>query len=671
MRVGIEVGGTFTDLVAIGPTGVLITKVPSTPANPDEGAFQALIESGISMAAIDDLAHGSTVATNAVLERKGGPIAFVTTRGFRDILALQRNNRTNIYDLEYQKPVPVVERKDSFEVEERMLPDGTVASPLNISAIDSELIPRLREGGYAAIAVCLLNAYSNPEHEKALGELIGRSLPGVLVTLSSEVTREFREFERASTATLSAYVQPVIDRYIGRFTSRLTGSGFTGHFSVMQSNGGRLPAEGMRRSAITALLSGPAAGVVGATRLAQRSGFENLITFDMGGTSTDVCLVEGGNPQITNEFHIDGLPVQIPVLDINSVGAGGGSLIWVDEGGMLRAGPQSAGADPGPACYRRGGKKPTLTDAHVVRNVIRREAFLGGKMDIDPDAARAAFKPLTERFGLGVEEVADSGVRIANANVIRAIQLITTQRGKDPRDYALVAFGGAGPLHAAQLADDLGIRTILVPPGAGVISAFGLLASDYVLYESMTRRFLLDKDAPGIVNEVYSQMRQSVQNKFEKLGLKDDLLVKMVADMRFVGQAFEVPVEIDIAELGGLTSERLRALFAEAHYRVYLHGAVGERPIEAISFRLGAIAPIGAIPAPNETNGYRIQKRTVEIFDGGRRQSCTLMSRSALDPGVVVSGAMLLEDRTSTIYIPAGWSAENDKYGNLILRERR
>ena len=669
MRVGVEVGGTFTDLVAIGPSGVQIAKVPSVPASPDEGAFNALIESAIPFDSIEDLAHGSTVATNAVLERKGYPIAFVTTRGFKDILALQRHNRTNIYDLAYQKPAPVVDRRNSFEVDERMLPDGTAAAALDTGAVERDLVPALSDGGYAAIAVCLLNAYANPEHEEALHELFARHLPDVLITLSSEVTREFREFERASTTTLSAYVQPVIDRYIGRFAARLAENGFAGRFSVMQSNGGRLPAENMRRNAITALLSGPAAGVVGAARQAQRSGVRNLITLDMGGTSTDVCLVEDGNPQITNEFEIDNLPIRTPVLDINTVGAGGGSLIWIDEGGMLRVGPESAGADPGPACYGRGGTQPTVTDAHIVRNTIRREAFLGGKMDIDSAAARAAFRTLAGRLGMSVEEIADSAIRVTDANIIRAIQIITTQRGKDPRDYAMVAFGGAGPLHAAQVADDLGVHTILVPPNAGVISAFGLLAADYIQYESMTRRFLLDPDAPRAIAEVYREMRDRALEKFAEIGLSENLSLNLVADMRFVGQAFEVPVEIDPAELDGLTVERLRAIFAEAHHRIFFHGAAGDKPIEAVSFRLRVTAPVGPLPVLKETHEYRIPETTIEIFDDRRRHACRVMSRGALEPAAVIDGPALFEDPTSTIFVPLGWSAEADAHDNMILRK--
>ncbi len=669
MRVGVEVGGTFTDLVAIGPSGVEIAKVPSVPASPDEGAFNALIESGIPFESIEDLAHGSTVATNAVLERKGYPIAFVTTGGFKDILALQRHNRTNIYDLAYQKPAPVVDRRNSYEVDERMLPDGSVAAALDTAKVERDLVPALSAGGYAAIAVCLLNAYANHAHEEALRELFQRHLPEVLVTLSSEVTREFREFERASTTTISAYVQPVIDRYIGRFGARLASSGFTGRLSVMQSNGGRLPAENMRRNAIMALLSGPAAGVVGAACQAGRSGLENLITLDIGGTSTDVCLVEDGNPEISNEFEIDKLPIRTPVLDINTVGAGGGSLIWIDEGGMLRVGPESAGADPGPACYQRGGTQPTVTDAHLVRNTIRREAFLGGKMEIDPDAAKEAFRALAGRLGMSVEEIADSAIRIANANIIRAIQIITTQRGKDPRDYAMVAFGGAGPLHAAQVAEDLGVRTILVPPNAGVISAFGLLAADYIQYESMTRRILLDQGAAHAIAGVYGEMRARALAKFAEIGLAENLALNFVADMRFVGQAFEVPVDIDPAELDGLTAERLRDIFAAAHQRIYFHGAAGDKPIEAVSFRLCVSAPVGPLPALKESHDQRTPEAAIEIFDDRQRHACRVLSRGALEAGAVVDGAALFEDPTSTIFVPPGWSAETDAHDNLILRK--
>ena len=670
MRVGVEVGGTFTDLVAIGPDGIRITKVPSVPRRPDEGAFNALVQSEIALSSIDELAHGSTVATNAVLERKGFPTAFVTTAGFRDILALQRHGRSRIYDLEYQKPVPVVDRASSFEVTERVLADGAIETPLDVSAVERALLPNLERGQYQAIAICLLNAYVNPVHEVALRALIHSKLPDVHVTISSDVTREFREFERASTTTLSAYVQPVIASYIARFSKRLSEQGFKGRFSVMQSNGGRLPAEAMHASAINALLSGPAAGVMGATRQAARSGYKNLITLDIGGTSTDVCVVTGGRPQLTTEFSIDGLPVRIPVLDINTIGAGGGSIVWVDDGGMLRVGPQSAGADPGPACYGRGGQRPTLTDAHVIRRTVRAEAFLGGRMAIDADASRQVFEPIARTFKMSVEQAADSAVQLANANIVRAIQLISTERGHDPRDYVLVPFGGAGPLHAAHIAADLALGTIVVPPAAGVISAYGLIASDFMQFESVTRRRQLDDDAGRFVREVFAEMKARAGQRARALGLGSRLQLSFVADMRFVGQAFEVPVELAEKEVAKITAAKIRARFGEAHQRVYFFGGESEKPIEFVSFRLGVTVPLRQLPLLTEEPGQALKAQAIDMFDERAWRKGQLLSRSALKVGRKIAGPALLEDPTSTLLVPTGWTAARDRNDNTILQRK-
>ncbi len=668
MRVGIEVGGTFTDFVRIGPEGVRVVKVPSVPSSPDVGAFNALVKSGVAITEILDLAHGSTVATNAVLERKGFATALITTRGFRDVLALQRHNRTRIYDLEYQKPDPVVSRADSFEISERVLSDGTVLQPLDEQQVVEALIPALKQGGYEAVGVCLLNSYVNPAHEVALRDLIKAHLPDLHVTLSSEVTREFREYERASTVTVSAYVQPVIDRYIARFEDRLAEEGFSGRFSVMQSNGGRLPAQAIRDSAVTALLSGPAAGVMGAARQAARSGYGNLITLDIGGTSTDVCVVTDGKPELTNEFTIDGLPIRIPVVDINTVGAGGGSIVWVDDGGMLRVGPHSAGADPGPACYGRGGDKPTITDAHVIRQTIRPEAFLGGEMPIHPDASRAVFAPIAARFGMSVEQAADSAIELANANIVRAIQLISTERGKDPRDYVLVPYGGAGPLHAAQVAEDLGVGTIVVPPNAGVLSAYGLIASDFVQFESLTRRAPVDDNAGDLVREVFESMKARAVERFEHLALGGDVKLDFIADMRFVGQAFEVPVTLSEDDVRQVDRELISKMFGQAHEKIYFFGADSDKPIEFVSFRLGITAELGELPLLQEERSYRVPRGEIELFDRRRAWQGTLLSRSDLAEGETLSGPLLLEDPTSTLFVPAGWQAVTDEQQNLVLK---
>ena len=666
MRVGVEVGGTFTDLVAIDGDRVTVAKVPSTPAAPDLGALAAVAEAGIDLAKVDDLVHGSTVATNAILERKGAPTAFVTTLGFRDVLALQRHNRTRIYDLAYAKPTPVVARRDCFEVDERVAADGSVVRALDLALAAGTLSSALATGHYQAVAICLLNAYANPAHEQALSALIRERWPGLNVTCSSDVTREFREYERASTTVLSAYVQPVIDSYLGRFSKALAERGFAGRFSVMQSNGGRLPAAAMGRNAITSLFSGPAAGVMGAVRQAQRAGIGNLVSFDMGGTSTDVCLVADGKPELANETEVDGLPIRTPVLDIVTVGAGGGSVIWVDDGGMLRVGPRSAGADPGPACYGRGGDEPTVTDAQVVRGTLRADAFLGGRMRISPEAARDALAPLAARFAMTPEALADAAIRLANANIVRAIQLVSTERGRDPRDFALVPFGGAGPLHAAAVAAELGIRRILVPPNAGVLSAYGLLASDVVSYDTLTQRLAVVAGTAQAVRERFAEMRRSAEAGFRELGIAGPLRHEYSLDMRYVGQAFEVPVPIEAAALDKLDEAALLKNFGAAHSRVFEFGDAQANAVEIVSFRLGTSAPPATMPVLRAEETTAGDGET-EIVEGGRRLAARLLSRRAVAVAGNVAGPALIEDTTSTILVPEGWRASVDDHDNLVI----
>ncbi len=671
MRVGVEVGGTFTDLVAIEDGRVRVAKVPSVPARPDEGAMASLAAAEIALSTVNDLVHGSTVATNAILERKGAPVALLTTRGFRDVLFLQRHNRTQIYDLFYRKPEPVLARRDILEIDERISGQGEVIEALDVAATTAQLEEFLGSGRYQSVAICLLNGYAEPRHERQLAALVAEKFPDLTVTCSADVTREFREYERTSTTTLAAYVQPVIDSYLRRFESQLGQQGFEGRFSIMQSNGGRLPVAGMSRNAITSLFSGPAAGVMGAVRQAGLSGHGNLITLDMGGTSTDVCLVADGKPNLSGETEVDGLPIRTPVLDIVTVGAGGGSICWQDDGGMLRVGPESAGADPGPACYGRGGNRPAITDAHMVRGTIRAETFLGGKMDVDASAAESVFKVLSDKLDMSIEEVADSAVRVADANIVGAIQLVSTERGRDPRDYVLVPFGGAGPLHAARVAEELGISTILVPPNAGVLSAYGLLASDFLQYETLTRRILLGEGAADQVRAVFAEMQAHATASFRDLGIPGDLEISYSLDMRFVGQAFEITVEIDGDVLADLTPDGLLNLFNEAHNRVFAFGESGLHRAEIVSFRLGASAPPDVVPALNEGIGDKVLHSEAQIFDLGEWRQCQLVSRAAIaGEAAGVPGPALVEDGTSTIFVPQGWTASVDSQDNILLHAK-
>ena len=667
IRVGVEVGGTFTDLVAFEAGGVRITKVPSTPSEPHRGAIAALDESGLALDAAGDLVHGSTVATNAVLERKGARVAFLATEGFRDLLALQRQSRRSIYDIHYRKPAPVVSRRDTFEIPERMGPRGEVVIPLDEAAAEDRIRRALDGAGYESVAICFLNGYANPAHERRVAALVAERFPGIGVTCSCDVTREFREYERASTTVLAAYVQPVIDRYLKEFERALDARSFQGRFSLMQSNGGRLPASGMAGNAITALFSGPAAGVTGAVRQAERSGYRDLITFDMGGTSTDVCLVRAGVPTLTSDAEIDGLPIRTPVLDIVTVGAGGGSIVWRDDGGMLRTGPRSASAEPGPACYRRGGAEPTITDAHMVRGTVLADTFLGGRMDVDPALARAAFGPLAGQLGRSVEQIADAAVRVAEHNIVRAIQLVSTERGRDPRDYVLVPFGGAGPLHAARVAEELGIATIVIPPAAGVLSAFGLVASDFVRYESRTVRFPIDEaDAAERVREQFTEMRADAVAAFAGLGIAGALRFTHTLEMRYVGQAFEVPVTLGEDEIASLDTAFLRARFNEAHHRVFEFDDSRTNRPEVVSFRLGIASPPPSIPELAETDdGSRAD--TVAIFDAGERRTARRVNRRALLDAGGGEGPLLIGDATSTAYVPPGWRARVDAHHNAIL----
>ena len=672
MRVGVEVGGTFTDLVAIEDGNVQVAKVPSVPARPDEGAMASLAAGQVDLGAVEELVHGSTVATNAILERKGARVALLITRGFRDVLFLQRHNRTRIYDLFYKKPEPVLARRDIIEIDERISGQGEVVEPLDEVVVAAQLAEYLGPGQYESVAICLLNAYAEPKHERQLAAIVAKQFPDLTITCSADVTREFREYERTSTTTLAAYVQPVIDGYLRRFESQLVKQNFGGRFSVMQSNGGRLPVAGMSKNAITSLFSGPAAGVMGAVRQASLSGYGNLITLDMGGTSTDVCLVVDSKPSLSGETEVDGLPIRTPVLDIVTVGAGGGSICWQDDGGMLRVGPESAGADPGPACYGRGGNRPAITDAHMLRGTIRAETFLSGKMSVDVSASSRVFETLSEKFRLSLEEMADSAVRVADANIVGAIQLVSTERGRDPRDYVLVPFGGAGPLHAARVAEELGIRTILVPPNAGVLSAYGLLTSDFLQYETQTRRIPLGADAPGLVREVFSQLRDQATASFQNLGVTGKLHFTRSLDMRFIGQAFEITVDIEGHTLADLDADGLLALFNEAHNRVFSFGESGLHRAEIVSFRLGASVPPDLVPALNKGIGDHVTRGQARIFDQGKWRDCLLLSRAAIRDEIVgISGPALVEDGTSTIYVPHSWSATVDDQDNILLNQEK
>jgi len=667
MRVGVEVGGTFTDLVAIEDGELRVAKVPSTPRSPDVGALDALTSGRVEPSKIDDLVHGSTVATNAVLERKGANVCFFVTKGTRDLLLLQRHDKSSIYDLHYRKPEPVVARRNTIEVDERIEASGQVFRALDLEATTILVKDTIAGADFDAVAICFLNGYINPAHEQMLADIVRDVAPTLTVTCSHDVTREFREYERASTTALAAYVQPVIEGYLNRFVDALKDKGFIGRFSVMQSNGGRMPAEAMAKNAIAALFSGPAAGVIGALRQVERAGLRDLISLDMGGTSTDVSLVTDGVPDLAPMTKIDGLPIKTPVIDIVTVGAGGGSIGWVDDGGLLRVGPQSAGADPGPACYGRGGTLPTVTDAHMIRGSVRAESFLGGTMSVDPAASRNVFRPLADQMGMTVEVLADSVIQLAEANIVRAIQQVSTERGRDPRGYAIVPFGGAGPLHAARVAEELAVTRVVVPPYAGVLSAAGLLMSDYIHYRVRTQKLRLCSVAELEIRSILATLEDEVSDYLSSLGIEGALKFDRALEMRYVGQAFEVTVPLAAADAEVVRADRLTMLFGDAHHRIFEFSKPSDDPVEIVSFRVGAKVPPLTVPSLGRgRTSVSDDGIEIEMLDRGVRLNCRVLPRGAV-PEVALSGPLLIEDGTSTIYAPPGWMTITDAQGNIVM----
>ncbi|MHA7851930.1 hydantoinase/oxoprolinase family protein [Roseovarius sp.] len=672
-RVGIEVGGTFTDIVAITDGVMQVAKVPSTPASPDIGAMNALAKLGIAPGNVSELVHGSTVATNAVLERKGARLAMLVTKGTRDILSLQRHDRKSIYDLKYKKPEPIIPRNDIFEVSGRISASGEIVSSVDIPTLTDLLQQITASGNYDVIVICLLNSYANPLHELEVKKVVQTLAPSLATLCSHEVSREFREYERASTSSLAGFVQPVLKGYLGRFAATLEEQGFAGALSFMQSNGGRMPATAVGDQPITALLSGPAAGVVGAVKAAESLSIQDVITLDMGGTSTDVAIIQNGRPGLTAQLEIDGLPIRTPVVDIVTVGAGGGSIAWIDDGAMLRVGPKSAGAAPGPAGYGRGGILPTVTDANLIRGSLRPGSLLDQEIDVDMDAARKSFDNLAHRLSLSHEDVADAVIRVAESNIVRAIQKVSTERGKDPRRFTLVAFGGAAGLHAARVAEELNIEEVLVPVNAGVLSAIGLLSSDHVYYTVATRRCELSKENLAQIRDVIETLKTDARNYLEKEGVTGEPVFEVFLEMRYVGQAFEISVKIEQEAVKELTTGAIARAFAAEHHRIFEFSKPEDARSEIVSFRVGArIVSQSRPPKGTIFEGMHASDHSDQFIFLRENEStieCKVLRSERLS-STPEPGPLLIEDGTTTILVPGTWSACRTGPQHIILKKR-
>ncbi len=681
LRLGVDVGGTFTDVVTVGGAGrVAIAKVPSTPQDQSEGVlagWDALARAtGEEADAVVVFAHGTTVATNALLERRGGRTALVTTEGFRDVLEIGRQERASLYDLTRHKAPPLVPRDLRFTVRERTGPDGVI-TPLDPASL-AAAVDAVAAAQVDAVAVCLLFAFLHPEHERAVGAALRARLPHVAVSLSSEVLPEFREYERFSTTVADAYLRPRLSAYLRRLEARAAAAGLPEPL-VMQSSGGVADAGVAARHPARFVLSGPAGGVVGASYVAGLSGFPDVLTFDMGGTSTDVAPVVGGRVQLTTESVVAGVPLRLPMVDVHTVSAGGGSIAWVDDGGALRVGPRSAGAEPGPACYGRGGTEPTVTDANLLLGALPDGAPLGTSDDavtLRRDLAEAALARLGERLGLTAADAALGVVRVADTEMVRALRVISVERGLDPREFALVAFGGAGGLHACALAEDLGCRTVLVPRAAGVLSALGLAISD--VRHDHVAAFLrtVDDDGASLEPAVAAAFTQV---EAEARAALDGARLERFADLRYAGQSFEVTVP------GGTVAELVPAFHA-AHERRYGH-RIDDEPVEIVAVRVVATQP-GVVPdlregapdsgepgggGPDALAGAVVGEsgggtHTREVLLPGGAVVATVHHRASMGVGARVTGPAVVDFPEATCLLRPGWAGAVDRVGTLVLR---
>ncbi|AQL42623.1 5-oxoprolinase [Halorientalis sp. IM1011] len=656
--VGVDVGGTFTDVTLLVDGDLVTAKVPSTADQSDgvmAGIEKACAEAGIDPGAVEGFSHAMTVSLNALLEESGARTALVTTAGFRDVLEIGRQDRPALYDLDAEKPAPLVPRRRRYEIDERTTTDGVEQS------VDEEEVREvadaIRADDAEAVAVSLLHAYAHPENERAVARVLREELD-VPVSASHEVLAEFREYERTSTTVVDAYLRPAIDRYVGHLSERATDAGLP-EPRIMQANGGITDAETVRQNAVLTTLSGPAAGVVGANAMASTDDDDpaRLVTFDMGGTSSDVSLVRDGEVERTTDGEINDRPIRTPLVDIETVGAGGGSIAWVDSGGALRIGPQSAGAEPGPACYGRGGSEPTVTDANLVLGYIGSSTSLGGELSLDEDAAHDAMADLAERAGMDDPVEAARGVyRVANANMTRAIRSVTVERGFDPRKFGLVAFGGAGPMHAVSIASNLDMERVVVPRASGVLSAYGLLAADEKQDAVRTYQRPLDAVDPDAVEGIYDDLAEEV---LAEISDPEQATVTHTADLRYAGQSFELAVEVG----DSFDPVAARDRFEESHEVAY--GYRMDEPVHLVNCRVTATVDRD-VPAIDYTaTGDPLKGTRDATFEDGVYET-PVYDRPHLQPGRTLGGPAIIEQDESTVVVPPHWDVRVRDDGALV-----
>ena len=683
--IGVDVGGTFTDFFAVDPVSGrrALFKRPSTPEDPGKAILDGLREmaesTGVSLEDADRVAHGTTVATNALIQRKGGRVTLVTTEGFRDLLEIGRQVRPHMYDLQLDVPAPLVPEERRLEVSERITAGGRVVKPLKAEEIE-RVVDAVRATEAQSCAVCLLFAFESPEHEQAVGAALAKALPDMSLSLSSEVQPEFREYERFTTTVINAYLQPVMTGYVERLAAGVAKSAPKASLGINQSSGGLMTPERAQSVPVRTALSGPAAGAMGAAAVARRVGIPDVITLDMGGTSADVALIRAAEPALAFQRSVAGFPIRLPMVDIDTVGAGGGSIAWFDLDGLMKVGPQSAGAVPGPACYGLGGTEPTVSDANLALGRLAPRGLLGGGMALDADLARQSLVSIAGKLGMSVEQVAQGVLDIAVANMVRAIRTISVEKGNDPRDFALMAFGGAGPLHARPVAVELGITRMIIPPAPGILCAEGLIVADLKEEFVTAERALVDTSIQDRIGQQFTQSGKQATEWLKAQGQEPGRWqISVSADMRYQGQNFELSVPLGNASIVKETAwftpgsvEEIRQAFFAEHDKAYgFHNPEDE--IELVAMRVTARSAMYQEPAlptmPSTAPALPAAREMREVWfePSAPINETPVYERSALIPGMVLIGPAIVEQLDATTPIEPGDRAEVAADGSLII----
>lgn len=665
-RVSADIGGTFTDFVFEDETGATrIGKVPTTPQNPSRGVLDGLAAGPCTLDEIDFFVHGTTVGLNAFLERRGARTLLLMTAGVSDGYTIARGHRTHLYHLQYRKPQQLVPRRDVHEIRERLSWDGSVIEPLNEDDLLA-VAETVKAQGVPAIAICFLHAFTNPAHERRAKEVLSRALPGVSISLSSDIAREWREYERASSVVMDAYVAPVVELYLKTLRAELSQAGMDKTIHVMRSSGGVMTDRIARDQPISTLLSGPVGGAIGCVQLAKDTGRRNLLGVDMGGTSFDLTLVIDGEPQLSTETSLEGLPLLMSVVDIHTIGTGGGSIAWI-EGGGLRVGPKSAGSQPGPACYGRGGTEPTVTDANFFLGRLAANSLLGGRMSLDAAATRAAMAKLSAPLGMSDLELAEGILAISNAKMADAMRTITVEKGIDPRSFTLVAYGGAGPMNAAELAFELDIAEILIPRFPGTFSAWGMLRSDIRSDFSTSFFTLADQVDQQAMLTACEGLQAQGRALLEQEHVPDDQMIfALSADLRYVGQEYSLSIPFGReSPVGGIL-----AAFHAAHERRFGH-AQPQNPVEFVNLRLAAI---GRLARVRQSFAFTPQDGSPQIGErqvvfAGAATTAKVYSRALFTDRTRYLGPAVIEEESATTFVPPGYAFALDDWGNILIQK--